>query len=169
MITNGISVTYTGPAEPGRLALGDTGRVLDTDYLNRTATVLWESGGSRGQVLPVQDYDLAPGDSLGHTAAVDSDLLTDSLEVEASLSVRAAYDDGGAEATVDALYQIGGAQVVAARMQQAVEGAIAELRADHSVKQALHGLDEQEIDDVVRHASLSALAMYVEEESDDDE
>ena len=163
MITNGAQVVYTGPPEQG-ISLGDTGRVLDSDFINRTAAVMWETGDSARTVVQVQDYYLAPGGGLLATASADS-LLADSLEVEASLSVRAAYDDGGAQATVDALYQVGGAQVVAARVQQAIEGVVASLRADHSVQAALHGLDEQEIDDVVRTASLSALAQYVDEET----
>lgn len=164
MISNGDQVLYTGPDSPHGPSLSDSGRVLDTDYLNRTASVLWSSGRAAGQVIAVQDYDLAVGAPIAVLAAQE-DLLGDSLEVEASISVRAMYEQEGAAATVDALYRVAGPRVVASAVEQALEGAISSLRTDHAVKTALKGLDEQEIDDVVRQASLSVLATYLDEET----
>lgn len=173
-ILPGQSVVYTGSSDGSGLSLGDTGQVLDIDFTNHTASVLWTSGSMTRQACAVYDYYLAPGEQeqalpsrqAAYYQSDPHDLLADSMEGAEvpGISVRASYDSGGAEATVGQLYNLGGAQVIAARVEGAVEQAVASLRADHGVVAALEGLDDTEIDDVVRHASLEALSVYLEDE-----
>lgn len=174
-ILPGQTVVYTGPAEQRGPGLGDRGSVLDIDFANHTASVMWASGPLARQACAVYDYYLAQDrqQSITPTAVAhlaDTSLIADSLEGPpvTGLTVRAAYDRGGAEEAVGSLYDAGAAPVVARRVQDALEGVVASLRTDAGFQQALDGLDVNEIDGVIRHATLNAVESYLQEESDVD-
>jgi hypothetical protein len=148
---DGDSVYYTGRGRDGA-EIGDEGRVLAVTGV--AAHVKWVSGVRTGQVSLEDTEDLEP-----HRASYVRTELDDSLELGTITvhSARQVFDDSGAEGVLELMATEGHLAMLVPAAEQALEVVSHRVRHDPSLQAIASYLDEDELEAVVRLASIALI------------
>lgn len=147
---DGDSVYYTGRGRDGA-EVGDEGRVLAVT--GGAAHVKWASGVRLGQVSLEDIEDLEPRRGVFRTE-LDDNLELGSLILHAA---RQRYDDAGAEGVLELMASEGHLAMLVPAAEQAIEAVSHQVRHDPSLQTLATSLDDDELEAVVRLASIALI------------
>lgn len=153
---DGQRVSYVGLDQDG-FTMGDRGQVLTGD--GNASHVMWSTGAKAGQVLFMNNEDIAPAGNRTTAASSEPDGLDDSLEM-GSLGVTAArewFDFDGEVGVLNAMAERGHLASFGAIAQEARDLVAGRIRNDPSVRAVIAQLDDEEGEAVVSLATVALL------------